>query len=616
MHIPPFLTQALIYLIAAVIAVPLFKRLGLGSVLGYLVAGIAIGPFGLKLIPDVESVLQVSELGVVLLLFLVGLELNPERLWAMRRSIFGLGGLQVMLTILLSTLLVKLFGVTWNVALVVGMATSMSSTAIALQILNERSMMKTAAGESAFSVALFQDLAVVPLMLILGLLAPKTADGPLFNWTKIGTAIALIVGMVIVAKVLLKPLLRYIAKTRMREIFIACALLLIVGSATLTASVGLSLAMGSFLAGVLLADSEYRMELEVDIDPFKGLLLGLFFIAVGMSINIGLISKQPLLIAGLALAAVALKFAVLRSLGLMFKLCRADGWIFAIVISQIGEFAFVLTSVAQTEKVLQSAEADLINAVVAVSMLTTPLLMLLYKYLIEPSLNTANKIPDEVFEERNAIIIAGVGRFGQMVGRVLQAKGNDVTLIDVDPNQLELLQRFGWKTHYGDARRPDVLEAAGIHQAKLLILAMDDPQAILETAQYVKEHFPAVNMIARARGRIQAYELIPLDVLVVREVFAASMKAAELALIAAGVAHAEASQNVLDFVTHDERLMIENAANRGDQAKLVASAARSREELSKLLAGDSQTRGATTATASTTAATTTPALNTKVQPAL
>jgi glutathione-regulated potassium-efflux system ancillary protein KefC len=587
MHIPPFLLQALVYLGAAVIAVPLFKRLGLGSVLGYLVAGLVIGPFGLKLIPDVESVLQISELGVVLLLFLVGLELNPSRLWEMRRTIFGLGGLQVLVTVTVVSLLSRLTNLPWSVCLVIGMAVSMSSTAISIQILNERSLLKTAAGQSAFSVALFQDLAVVPLMLILTLLSPDNANEPLFNWTKMGKAVALILALILVGRFLLKPLLRIIAKTGMREIFIACALFLIVGSALLTASVGLSMALGSFLAGVLLADSEYRMELEVDIEPFKGLLLGLFFIAVGMSINVGLILKQPLLVIGLAVAAVAIKFAILRGLGLLFKLCRADGWVFAIVISQIGEFAFVLTSVAQSEKVISLDQSGLINAVVAFSMLTTPLMMVLYAKYLAPKLSTSNRAPEPLsFQENQPVIIAGVGRFGQIVGRVLQAKSVPITLIDVDPNQLELLERFGWKTHYGDARRPDVLEAAGIEHAQLIVLAMDDVSAVKETAEYIKEHYPKIKVIARARSRVQAFELIAIGVTVVRETFESSLKAAHEALMAMGISNLDAQANVQSFREHDERLLIEMASKRDDQTKLIAAAERSRQELRRLLSDE------------------------------
>ncbi len=583
MHIPEFLLQALVYLSAAVIAVPLFKRLGLGSVLGYLVAGVVIGPFGLKLIPDVESVLQISEFGVVLLLFLVGLELNPKRLWEMRHSIFGLGGLQVLATVVIGSAISKLFGITWPVAIVIGMAVSMSSTAIALQILEERSLMKTSAGQAAFAVSLFQDLAVVPLMLILALLAPQANDGPLLDWAKIGKAIALIITMVVAAQFLLKPLLRLIAKTKMREIFIACALLLIVGSACLTASVGLSLAFGSFLAGVMLAESEYRIELEVDISPFKGLLLGLFFMAVGMSIDVQLILEQPLLIIGLAILAVTIKFFILRALGLFFKLCKGDGWVFAITISQVGEFAFVLSGIALTSKLLSAEQAGLLNAVVAFSMLSTPLLMLLYARFVAPTLSKKSTPKAAKFDEKNTVIIAGVGRFGQVIARVLQAKKLSITLIDVDPNQLELLARFGWKTHYGDVRRPDVLEAAGIEQATVLVIAIDDPEAALDTVKFMQQHYPKVKLVVRAKGRVQAYDLINLGVETIRETFDSSIRAAEKTMIAAGVATEEAVVSAKAFAQYDEMALHEIAPLRGDESKMIAAAQNSRQELTRLL---------------------------------
>ncbi len=594
MHIPPFLTQALIYLAAAVIAVPLFKRLGLGSVLGYLVAGVVIGPYGLKLIPDVETVLQISELGVVLLLFLVGLELNVQRLWQMRRAIFGLGGLQVAVTIAVVTLAVKLFALTWPVALVMGIAAAMSSTAIAVQILNERSLMKTAAGESAFAVALFQDLAVVPLMLVLTLLSPDAANGPLFNWEKVGKGIALIVAMILIGRIVLKPLMRLIAKTGMREIFIAFALLLIVGSAVLTASVGLSMAMGSFLAGVLLAESEYRLELEVDINPFKGLLLGLFFMAVGMSINMGLVLSQPLVILGLAVGVVLIKVMVLKLLGRFFKLCKGDGWVFALVISQVGEFAFVLSTIASNEKILNAQQSAMLNAVVAFSMLTTPLLIILYERFLMPRLGIKKTAAGVDFEERKPVIIAGVGRFGQMIARVLQAKKIPITLIDVDPNQLEVMARFGWSTNYGDVRRPDVLEAAGIAQAQLIVLAIDDPAAVIETAHYVKTHYPQVKILTRARSRVNAFELIEMGVPAVRETFHSSLRLAELALIELGFSAQQAMADVTAFEEHDNQKLLEAAANRKDEAFLIATAAKSRDELSKLLSSETPTSVQTT----------------------
>jgi monovalent cation:proton antiporter-2 (CPA2) family protein len=587
MHDHGILIQALVYLASAALFVPLFKRLGLGSVLGYLVAGIAIGPWGLRLITESEVVRQVSEFGVVLLLFLVGLELNPERLWSLRRSIFGLGTLQVAATIGAIALAARGLGADWAPAWVFGMAAAMSSTAIALQILAERRQLNAPPGQAAFAVSLFQDLAVIPLLLVLALLAPEHGS-TVFSWEPILTAAALIAGMVAAGRLLLRPLLRVIAKVGMREIFIAFALLLIVGSAALTQSVGLSLGLGSFIAGVLLADSEYRMELEVDIDPFKGLLLGLFFIAVGMSIDIGLILAEPLKVFALAAAAVAIKFVVLRVLGGGFRLCREDGWVFGLALSQIGEFAFVLVAQAQSDRVLDAGQAALANAVVAVSMLSTPLLFVLYARFVAPRYARVDARAPDVIEERNAVIVAGMGRFGQMVVRLLTARGTPVTVIDHDPNQVEVIGRFGWRTYYGDARRPDVLEAAGIAQATLCVLAMDDPAAVLETARHLRHEHPGVQVIARARGRPDAYELERLGVQSVRETLGSALDAAERALRVLGEDAHSAHRTVETFRAHDQALFeAALALTDDDEAQLIALASQGRRELERLLATES-----------------------------
>jgi monovalent cation:proton antiporter-2 (CPA2) family protein len=589
MHAPAFLINLLIYLAAAVIAVPLFKRLGLGSVLGYLVAGLIIGPSVTGLVSDSAAVLQISELGVVFLLFLVGLELNPKRLWEMRNSIFGLGGLQVSLTIALATGALLWMGQSSASAVVIGMAIAMSSTAIALQVLAERNIMKLPSGQAAFAVSLFQDIAVVPLMLIIGLLASAApgqngaAGAPLIDWAATATAIGLLVGLILVGRLLLRPVLRIVAATGMREIFIAAALLVIVGSAILTASVGLSLAMGAFMAGVLLADSEYRLELEVDIEPFKGLLLGLFFIAVGMSIDLALILKQPLLVLALALAAVALKLLVLFGLAWAFKLCRQDAWVFALSVSQVGEFAFVLTALAQGNALLSPAQAGLTNAVVALSMLATPLMFLAYDALIAPRYNTTNTRPADTIQERNTVIIAGVGRFGQIISRLLAGHGHKLTLIDHDPNQIELLRGFNWHTYYGDARRPDVLENAGIAQAQLVVLAMDDPQAVLETARHLKEHHPQVKVLARARSRTDAYALMDIGVQCVRETFGASLMAAEQALQILGLSPYAAHRSARQFERFDQALLHQQYALREDRKQLLAISDQARLDLRALL---------------------------------
>ncbi len=598
-----FLTQALVYLAAASLFVPLFKRIGLGSVLGYLVAGVAIGSWGLGLITDQDAVREVSELGVVLLLFLVGLELNPERLWSLRRAIFGLGSLQVLVTIGLVSLALMPMGMHWSAAVAFGMAAAMSSTAIALQILAERNVLKAAPGQSAFAVSLFQDLAVIPILLGLSLLGPAAggaggvessiaggaggAASAAFSWFTLAKAAALIAVMVIGGRYLLRPLLHLIALTRMREIFIAFALLLIVGSAVLTQSIGLSMALGSFIAGVLLADSDYRMELEVDIEPFKGLLLGLFFIAVGMSIDIGLILASPWKILGLALAIVLLKLLILGSLGALFRLCREDGWLFALSLSQVGEFAFVLITQAQADRVLSPVQAATANAVIAVSMLTTPLLFLIFDRWLAPHYrNKSNRAPD-IIDVRNRVIIAGMGRFGQIIARLLMGRKYGITIIDHNAVQVETMGRFGYRGYYGDVSRPDVLEAAGIDEASLLVLAIDDPEAIQQTVAHVQREYPKVTILARARSRTDALELRRAKVPAIRETFASALEVAELSLVALGDTPEAARRAAVQFRAQDERQFNAQLLVGEDEDKLIAIATKGRRELIQLLENES-----------------------------
>jgi monovalent cation:proton antiporter-2 (CPA2) family protein len=440
-----FLYQALIYLAAGVIAVPVFKRLGLGSVLGFLAAGMVIGPWGLKLVSKPEAVLHFAEFGVVLLLFLVGLELNPQRLWQMRRPIFGMGATQVVSTIAAVSAIGLGLGLPWNIAVVAGMGFAMSSTAIALATLQERRLLTTPGGQAGFSVLLFQDLAVIPLALLLALLSPGVSrDG--MNWMAAANAAGTIALLIAAGHYLLRPLLRVVANTGQREIFIGFALLLVLGVAALMDSLGLSMALGSFLAGVMLAESEYRHELELDIEPFKGLLLGLFFIAVGMSIDLGLFVRSPLLVLALALGAVALKAALLYPIARFFGYCApSDAFVFAFSLSQVGEFAFVLFAAAGG--ILPPATLSLLNATVAVSMLATPFLMILYQRVIAPRLARGAERQADVVDEAYPVVVAGFGRFGQVVARVLNGLGIHATLIDHDPNQIELVRRFGSKAY-------------------------------------------------------------------------------------------------------------------------------------------------------------------------
>jgi glutathione-regulated potassium-efflux system protein KefB len=579
-----FLHQALVYLAAGSIAVPLFKRLGLGSVLGFLAAGVAIGPWGLRLVSEPEAIRGFAEFGVVLLLFLVGLELNPRRLWQMRRPIFGMGTVQVAATIAAVTAIGWALGLDAKVALVAGMGFAMSSTAIALASLQEKRLLATPGGQASFSVLLFQDLAVIPLALVLGLLAPEQSRGSL-DWTAAARGLALIAVIIAAGRTLLRPLLRIVAGTGQREVFVGFALLLVLGVAALMEFAGLSMALGAFLAGVVLADSEYRHELELDIEPFKGLLLGLFFIAVGMSVDLGLFVRAPLLVLGLALGVLALKAALLYPIAQLFGFCgRADALLFALALSQVGEFAFVLFAAAGA--LLPRDTLDLLNAAVAASMLATPLLMALYERRIAPRLAKAPAREPEPIEERNPVLIAGFGRFGQVVTRVLNGLRMRATLIDHDPNQIELVRRFGTKAYYGDATRLEVLEKAGIGTARLLVVAIDDEAAALRLVRTVRARYPSLKLIARAHSRSDAFEYAEMGVPAVRETFGSALDAAEAALRALDFGPMAARRVVTRFRRHDEETLAEQAPHRGEIKKLIALQQQGREDLERLLTSE------------------------------
>jgi len=574
-----FLQQALVYLAAGVIAVPLFKKLGLGSVLGYLAAGMAIGPWGLKLIGDPQTVLHFAEFGVVLLLFLIGLELDPQRLWTLRRSILGMGAVQVAATAALVAALAWMLGASPAVAIVIGSALAMSSTAIALASLQEKNLLSTPGGQAGFSVLLFQDLAVIPLLLTVGLLSEGQRS---LDWRAAAIGVGLIAVVLVGGRLLLRPALRFIANARLREIFVAAALLLVIGIALLMELAGLSMALGAFLAGVILADSEYRHELELDIEPFKGLLLGLFFIAIGMSVDLGLFARSPLLVLGIALGIVLLKLAVLFPIAYLFGYCgRADATLFAIALSQVGEFAFVLFGAAGA--LLPPPTLALLNAAVALSMLTTPLLFILYERL---NFGGDRGAMPAVVDEANPVIIAGFGRFGQIVARVLNGLRVKATLIDHDPNQVDLVRRFGNPAYYGDASRLDVLERAGIARARLLIMAIDDEQVALRTVRQVRSRYPALAIIARAHARTDAFDYMDLGVPVVRETFGSALDAAELALRSLGHGPVAARRVVTQFRRHDEEMMELMAPHRGEVKQLIALNQQGRRDLEKLLTAE------------------------------
>ncbi|NTX60406.1 cation:proton antiporter [Myxococcus sp. CA051A] len=584
-----FLHQALVFLGAAVVSVPLFKRLGLGSVLGYLVAGAVIGPSGAQLIGDVKNVLHFSELGVVLLLFVIGLELQPSRLWNLRHSVFGMGGAQVLITGSLLAAACFLFGLPPAAAIIAGFGLSLSSTAFALQLLAERNQLTTGYGRLAFGILLFQDLAVIPLLALLPLLGHTDATSVEPGWHTGLKVVAVLVGVVLSGRFLLRPLFRAVASFHSQELFTATALLVVVGTAALLNAVGLSMALGAFLAGVLLSESEYRHELEADIEPFKGLLLGLFFIAVGMSVNLGLITERPGLITGLVVGLVAIKGAVLYGLGRFNLKENEPALSLGVVISQGGEFAFVLFALAVSFHVMSTELADLLVVVVGLSMATTPLLYAAYERWGRPRFQKKAQAReyDVAPEEDHPVIIAGFGRVGQVVGRLLRAKRITFTAIDASPEHIDFMKRFGSQVFYGDASRLDLLRAARADKARVFVLAIDDVEASMRTAKTVKEHFPHLTIFARARNRVHAYRLLDLGIEhVMRETFAGSVEMGGDILQTMGLTFSESHRVMERLRDHDEKLLRETALFHRDEQKLVEAAARARKELESLFEQD------------------------------
>lgn len=588
------LFDSLIYLSAAVMAVPLAKRLGLGSVLGYLLAGVAIGPWGLKLVTDAESILHFAEFGVVLLLFLIGLELNPKRLWNMRKPILGLGGSQVLTTMLLITIVGMVFGLSWQVALIAGMGLSLSSTAIALQTMTEKNLLSTNAGNSGFSILLLQDIAVIPMLALIPALGVTTVSSSAeeTGWLDVVIVLVVMLAVIIVGRFLTRPLFRLIAGANSREIFTAFSLLLVIGIAMIMQSIDMSMALGSFMAGVLLAESEYRHQLESDIEPFKGLLLGLFFIAVGMSVDFGLLLTAPWLVVGLTVSLVTLKSGVLLLLARLFKLPVGQHAFFAFVLSQGGEFAFVLFGVAIGFAAMPQELADLLIVVVAFSMLITPLLLIINERFIEPrfaNIDTVaeDAIPDDTEPQENPVVIAGFGRFGQIVGRLLHANKIGTTIIDHNPNQIERLRQFGFKVFYGDASRLDLLHAAGLHYARLFVLATDDRESGLHTVDLVRKHFPHVRILARAWDLIHFYQLKDHGVQIIeRETFDSALRLGEFSLVELGYERHRAHRAAQRFRAYDNELIEELYQVHHDQSQVISISRQARDEIERLLQED------------------------------
>jgi monovalent cation:proton antiporter-2 (CPA2) family protein len=584
-----FLRDAAIFLGAAVTAVPLFKKLGLGAVLGYLAAGTLIGPWGLKFITDVESILHVSELGVVLLLFLIGLELQPSRLWVLRRSVFGLGGAQVLVTGGVLGGIGVALGLSVSAAIIAGVGLSLSSTALVLQILAEKNQLTTKHGRSSFAILLFQDLAVIPLLAVVPLLGVSEAgasEGS--SWVAVAKVVGTLVGVVLGGRYLLRPVFKAAAKSGSHEIFTAAALLVVIGTALLVSAVGLSMSLGAFLAGVLLADSEYRHELEANIEPFKGLLLGLFFIAVGMSANIGLLRDQALLVVGLTLGLMAVKGGVLFALGRLSRHSAESSRNLAFALPQGGEFAFVLFGVAASYKIMDARVVDLLVVVVTLSMALTPLFFALNDVVLHRWLDKEKERAfDAIDEGEHPVIIAGFGRFGQIVARILRVKKIGFTALEVSPTQVDFLRKFGNKIYYGDASRLDLLRAAKADKAKVLVLAIDDIEASVRTAETVKKHFPNLAIYARVRNRFHAYQMMDLGVTyLIRENYVSSLEMAGRVLAEVGLSEAAAARTIEKFRGHDEKtLLLQHSVHR-DEAKLIQTAKEAVKELEGLFEGD------------------------------
>jgi glutathione-regulated potassium-efflux system protein KefB len=579
--------EALLFLAVVVVAVPLFKRLGLGSVLGYLVAGVLIGPHGLRLVPDTEQVGHLAELGVVLLLFLIGLELEPRRLWELRARVFGVGAAQVALSGAALGLGALALGLSWQAALVAGLGLSLSSTAFTLQLLGERNELATPMGQTGFGILLFQDLAVIPLLAVLPLLGSR--EGHMgTSWVPLVKAASAILVIVLVGRTLLRPAFRLVASARSQEVFTASALLAAVGTAALVSAVGLSPALGAFMAGVLLADSEYRHEMQADIEPFRGLLMGLFFTSVGMSVALEMLLQRPLLIAGLVLGMTALKVLSIAALGRRVLGAWPAAWELGVLLGQGGEFAFVLFGLAVSYGILTGGLRDTLVLVVSLSMALTPLLALAFDKLLAPRLRTRDDRPyDRAVERDTPVIIAGFGRFGQVVGRVLRARGVPFTAMDADPAQIDFLQRFGNKVFYGDASRLDLLRAARADKAQVFVLAIDDVQASVRTAREVQEHFPHLVIFARARNRNHAYQLLELGIThVIRETYLSSLELTGDVLQELGFSYSEARGTLDRFREYDERILQESFQFQRDEKKLIEISERSRRELESLFARD------------------------------
>jgi glutathione-regulated potassium-efflux system ancillary protein KefC len=589
---PSVLLNVLVFLLAAVVTVPIAKRFGLGAVLGYLLAGMAIGPWGLHLITRVTDILHFSEFGVVLLLFLIGLELDPKRLWSLRRPIFGWGSAQVALGTVAMFGVGLLLNVDWKTGLIASLGLSLSSTAIALATLEERNLTKTPAGSAGFAILLFQDIAAIPMIAAIPLLGATTAGGGGPGWLAAIKAIGVIVALIAGGRYLVRPILRMVVKTGLREIFTAFALLLVIATALLMQWIHMSMALGTFLAGVLLAESEYRHALETDLEPFKGLLLGLFFIAVGMSVDFGVFLSQPFTVLGLVLVFLLVKTATLYFLSKRFDIASEQRLLFAFLLSQGGEFAFVVFGAAATANIFSPQASSILVVVVALSMVITPILLVLYDKAIAPRFRSEQQRPDDHIEAQdNPIIIAGFGRFGQIIGRLLYANRIGVTVLDHDPDQIDMLRKFGFKIFYGDATRADLLRAAGAERARAIVVAIDDIADSLELVDAIKRDFPHLTVLARARNVSHYYDLMDRGVTIIeRETFESALQLGRHLLQELGFGAYQARQAAMKFRAHNLKTLHAVYPHYRDQQQLVSMAKQAREELEEMFARDAEER--------------------------
>lgn len=591
---PIWLTYGFLYLTAAVLAVPIARALGLGAIIGYLGAGIAMGPWGLSLVSNVDDILHFAEFGVVLMLFVIGLELQPSRLWELRRPILGWGLAQMLACTGVLFLAAWAFGFSWRVSLIAGMGLALSSTAICLQVMAERNLMRTPSGQAGFSILLFQDVAAIPILALIPILgAVKAANATHTDshlWLQVLKTVGTIAAVVVGGRLLLRPLLRWIARSRTPEIFTATSLLLVVGIAMLMVQVGLSMALGAFLAGLLLADSEYRHELEAQIEPFKGLLLGLFFISVGMGANLSLLLSAPITVLGLTLLLIAIKLPLLFVVGrLAGGLGKVSAIRLGIVLAAGGEFAFVVFKIGRDQGLFEPRLYDLLVLTITLSMAVTPLLLLVCARLVSPKVQPV-VVPEkfrEIDTDEPRVVIAGMGRMGQIIARILRAQNIKFVALDTSVETIELSRSFGGvPVFYGDPMRPEILSAAKVEQAEYFIIATDDPDANIKTAEVVHRLYPHIKIIARARNRQHVHRLVDLGAEAIRETYYSSLEMSRRTLIGLGLTQAQADARIKRFKHHDEQVLEAQHAVYDDAAKVLQTAQEARAELAKLFESD------------------------------